>query len=152
MLSQNVDLKNVNVSSYIQELVRDLTESINIDKSEIEIQLELEEIRLDMDVLIPFALILNELITNAFKYAFANIKKGKLKIALHTSDTEKIELIVEDNGTGLPRGFKIDEQDTLGMKIIQSLIDQIDGKLSYKTEKQKGTEFKLLINRRRIIK
>ena len=150
MLTQKVDLKNVDVSSFIQELVRDLKEGMNIDKSHIEIQFELDPIQLDMDILIPFALILNEMITNAFKYAFTDRKNGELQVALHALENDNIELIVKDNGKGLPQGFSLDETESLGMKIVQSLVDQIDGKVEYKTEHQKGTEFKILFNPKKL--
>ena len=143
MLSTSTDLKEMQIGDYVSQLVYELASNFSIDESRVEINLDLEEIRLDADVLVPFALILNELVTNVFKYAFVNKAKGSLEISLSTDKENKIELIVKDNGAGLPEGFKIDQTKSMGMKIVTSLVEQIEGELAFHSQEKKGTEFKI---------
>ena len=86
-------------------------------------------------------MILNELITNAFKYAFPENKKGELLISLNTMENDTLELIVNDNGVGLPDGFTISGTDSLGMKIISLLVEQIEGEVEYESGCDRGTKF-----------
>lgn len=143
ILSGKVNLKEVRIVDYVRQLVEDLAANFDIDRSRIEIILNLEDIRLDMDVLVPFALILNELVTNAFKYAFADKAKGNLQISLLTNEENKIELTVKDDGLGLPEGFKIEVSESMGMEIIISLVRQIEGHLTFNSRQNQGTEFKI---------
>ena len=78
-----------------------------------------------MDIIIPLGLMINELILNTIKYAFPN-GKGHLSIRLK-SKLENMILIVSDDGVGLPDNFDIHSANSLGMTIIQSLTQQIDG-------------------------
>ena len=142
-LSDSINLKKVQITDYVSQLVHDLAANFDIDQSRIEIILNLEKIRLDIDVLVPFALILNELVTNAFKYAFADKRTGKLQISLSTHEDNRIELTVKDNGAGLPVGFSIDESESMGMKIVSSLVQQIHGHVTFDSQQHQGTEFRV---------
>jgi len=148
MLSTQNDLSKVNASRYIQNLVDDLVSSTDLQTSDIEIKTQFQKMNLDLDQLIPFSLILNELITNAFKYAFTEKKKGRLEIFLHPINKHKIELIVKDNGAGLPEGFNIKNTTSLGMQIIQLLTEQIEGKLTITSKSGQGTAFNLVFKKK----
>lgn len=140
MLAHNTDLSNIGVPIYINKLIKDLIFTFNIDESKIQISQQIENVKMDMDIMVPFALILNELITNAFKYAFPGEHFGTLLIELIKVSDSEVELIVEDNGNGLPEGYNIDQNDSLGSSIISLLTKQIKGELSYTTN-AKGTKF-----------
>lgn len=141
MLSGKVDLSRINVVKYVHDLVDDITRSFNIDTSRIKIEINIENIDLDMNIIIPFALILNELVTNTFKYAFKEDAEGNLLIYLHQLNDDKVELTVQDDGVGLPDNFDIHNLDSLGTKIISLLIEQIKGELNYSSQPNNGTTF-----------
>ena len=83
---------------------------------------------MDINTSIPLGLIINELVSNALKYAFPGDKKGFIKIGLHHNVNQYV-LEVSDNGVGLPKDFNAEETDTLGMLLINSLTQQLDGNL-----------------------
>lgn len=142
MLSEKVDLSKIYVVKYVHDLVNDLTNAFDIDTSKIKIEMNIQDIDLDMNILVPFALILNELITNAFKYAFQKKEEGTLQIELTELD-EKVELMISDNGKGLPSDFDLEHIESLGITIIRLLVEQIKGELNYSSEPGKGTSFKI---------
>ena len=99
-----------------------------------------QEIRLNLDTAIPIGLIINELITNIVKYAFTDFK-GTITIKLK-SCPNGIELIIADDGIGLPKNIDIENSETLGLQLVHNLINQIEGKLEI--DINNGTEFKIL--------
>jgi two-component sensor histidine kinase len=101
--------------------------------------LDIEDIDLNMDTAIPLGLIINELVTNTIKYAFPQ-NEGTITIKLK-SLPENIEITIADNGIGLPKDINLENPETLGLQLVQSLIGQLDGKL--KLNKDNGTEFKI---------
>ncbi|BDH80190.1 hypothetical protein MTTB_15690 [Methanothermobacter tenebrarum] len=102
-------------------------------------RLEIENIQLDLDTAIPLGLIINELVTNSIKYAFPT-GKGTITIKL-TTKNNKITLTVADNGIGLPENINIEKTETLGLKLVNILTKQINGKLTLKTNQ--GTKYKI---------
>lgn len=148
ILSDRINLRAVQTVDYVSRLIDELAVNFDIDPSRIEIILKLEEVRLDINVLVPFALILNELVTNAFKYAFADQTKGTLLVSLTTHENNHIELIVKDDGPGLPEGFKIEESKSMGMQIVSSLVQQISGTLTFDLQKNEGAEFRVSFTNR----
>lgn len=139
MLSKSNDLAQVGVHDYVKRLVKDLAHTYQIDLSKIHIQTHVEPVEFDVHILIPFSLILNELITNVFKYAFPDQRKGDLTIELHAVGPRRVELIVQDNGVGIPNEVRFDKPETLGMRIIQSLVEQIRGQWDCTSEPDQGT-------------
>jgi two-component sensor histidine kinase len=102
-----------------------------------------------MDIAVPLGMIVNELVTNSLKHAFLGINKGEIQIKLSREENgkcinEKDEstnfvLTVSDNGIGIPENIIIEDLDTLGMQLVISLVDQLDGELELKRDN--GTEF-----------
>ena len=105
--------------------------------SSLNLKLKVDDIKLNLDTAIPCGLILNELITNIIKYAFPN-NPGNLEIEC-TENNNEFTLIVWDDGVGLPSDINIDSPRTLGLRIVKSLTDQIDGTLEL--DRSKGTKF-----------
>lgn len=147
LLSQKADLSQIDASSYFRNLIDHICQSYEASLRDIEVRSEVGEIKLDMDLLIPFAMILTELASNAFKYAFAGEKKGQLFISISEVEEGQFELIVQDNGAGLPEGLDIREADSLGMKIITSFVDQARLQLSIDSSPGAGTRFEVVSNR-----
>ena len=94
-----------------------------------------------MDVAIPCGLILTELITNAFKYAFPQGRSGTIDLLLSAVGTADIELIVTDDGVGLPEGHESPDHGSMGLALVRLLVEQLDGKLEI--SRGKGTEFRI---------
>lgn len=137
-LYRSTDFSEVNFSEYINNLTSNIMHSFNNNDNIVELSLELNNVKLNLDQAIPCGLIVNELITNAMKYAYVNIKNPQLFIKLELKDT-MITINIEDNGVGLPKDFDIAESDSLGLQLVTTLIEQLDGSLSIKVEN--GTKY-----------
>ena len=141
-LYKSDDLKHINFTEYLETLSKDLYNTYTTDKNLIKLILKIEEVELDVDTSIPLGLILNELLTNSLKYAFPDERSGEIKIELHRNKDGKIQLSVIDNGIGFPADLDYEHSDSLGMLIINSLTDQIDGKIIL--EQINGTKFTVI--------
>ena len=137
-LYQTKDFTHISFDSYITTLVTNLVHSYEIRSNQIKLDLEIDKVELALDQAIPCGLILNELITNALKYAYPNGEKGVISIKVK-SDDNNIQISVKDFGVGLPEGFNIAESDSLGLSLVETLVSQLDGQCTVKTNK--GTEF-----------
>jgi PAS domain S-box-containing protein len=138
-LYQNKSFTSVNFSEYIQTLAKNITQSYVISSEKIELLLNLEKTSLNLDVSIPAGLIVNELITNAIKHAFPNSRKGKICLNLKSED-HTVYLEVKDNGVGIPHGFDFNTTNTLGLQLVNTLIDQLGGEIKFNSKKDGGTE------------
>ena len=134
------DLTQINFADYIQNLVSNLFYSYNIKKSQIKPIFKIEDINLNIDTAIPCGLIINELISNCLKYAFPNQMKGEIVIKLKSVEN-KFDLVICDNGIGLPENIDINNLKTLGILLVKSLTEQLDGKISI--NRKNGTQFKI---------
>nr|HMT30709.1 sensor histidine kinase [Bacteroidia bacterium] len=86
--------------------------------------------------------IINELVSNVFKHAFAETEKGSIKVTFNRiTGSEKIRLTISDSGKGLPENFEFEEVDSLGMQLINALTNQLDGVMTH--VKGPGTTFVL---------
>jgi two-component sensor histidine kinase len=86
-------------------------------------------------------MIINELISNSLKHAFSGRNKGEIQIKLHREECKSISYVlsVSDNGIGIPKYFEIEDFDSLGLQLVTTLVDQLDGELELKRDN--GTEF-----------
>lgn len=134
------DLTQINFADYIQNLVSNLFYSYNIKESQIKPIIKIEDVNLNIETAIPCGLIINELISNCLKYAFPNQMKGEIIITLKSIE-DNFELVISDNGIGLPEKININKIKTLGLLLVNSLTEQIDGKISI--YKKNGTQFKI---------
>ena len=133
-LYETKDLSRINLKDYIQDLLEILLESYRISPAHIEVVLELEDVFVLIDSAIPCGLILNELISNAFKYAFPNGRDGKIEIQLCRTSSEEIEIAIADHGVGVPPGFDFHRDGHLGVQNILILAEnQLQGKVTFDT-------------------
>jgi PAS domain S-box-containing protein len=139
LLYQTKDFSTINFLEYIRSISTNLFQSYNQNQN-IDLVLELQPVALDLDLAIPCGLIINELITNSLKYAFEITGSGEVKIILSQSDDE-VKLIIEDNGKGFPSTIDFRDTESLGMQLVVSLVDQIDGEI--KLESDSGTKYEL---------
>ena len=132
--SENIAL--VELGEYTRDLTMQILD-IMAEDSSIEASFELEELFAGIDFSVPFGLIVNELVMNSYKHAFRGIQSPALMIKLHRS-SKALVLVIRDNGSGLPQNFASDEMKTLGMKLIYSLVAQLDGEIRFSS--RRGTE------------
>ncbi len=146
MLYKSEDLARVNLTEYLDNLVNYLHHNYKAVSANVDITMDVSEISLDIDTLIPCGLIVNELVSNALKYAFPEGRKGVLCIGIEKGEGDMWTIIVRDNGIGIPEHLDIYSTRSLGMQIVTSLAKQIGGDISLKREG--GTEFKIRIKGR----
>lgn len=137
-LYQTKNFSSINFSEYIVNLSNNLFHSYQIFDNFIELKLKVEPVNLNLDQAIPCGLIVNELITNALKYAFKGKKTGEIFIGI-TEKGKTISISIEDNGVGLPKGFNYLKTETLGLQLVVTLVEQLDGQLNMKSEN--GTKY-----------
>jgi PAS domain S-box len=137
-LYQTTDLKWINFADYIQKLSMELFETYSGQSNNIKIDFDLENHELDTETSIPLGLIINELISNSLKHAFADGRSGNIKIKFYKDD-EKYVLIISDDGIGFPEDLDYKKSDSLGLKIVNSLVDQIRGEIDM--DRSHGTKF-----------
>ena len=101
-----------------------------------------EEVFIPLDQAIPCGLIVNELVSNVMKYAFQGREKGAISVRVEEVNN-KVEIEVSDNGVGLPDDFSLEKNDTLGIYLVQALIEQLYGTLTVESLKEgrKGSLF-----------
>jgi two-component sensor histidine kinase len=98
-----------------------------------------DNILLDSEKAVPCALLVNELVTNSIKHAFPDRKSGVIKVHVHRLHDQKVALLVSDNGIGLPENLELHSAQTLGLKLVNTLTDQLHGEIT--VERGQGTAF-----------
>jgi PAS domain S-box-containing protein len=160
-LYQGKDMEALEFSAYLRRLTGDLVKSYNLGNKDISLKLELEQVYLGMDTAVPLGIIVNELVSNALKHAFPEGKGGEIRIsllALKDSSSQNANgtgcknegdfqfiLIVADNGTGIPESLDFSNTDSLGLQLVNLLVEQIDGCIELKRDS--GTEFRIMFRK-----
>jgi PAS domain S-box-containing protein len=132
------DLARFNFAHYIEGLCSDLLQSYTDGASHIQLHTELDELSFDVDTAVPCGLILNELLTNALKYAFPNGRPGDIHILLR-AEAGHVTLSVHDSGVGLPADLDFQHTESLGLQIVSLLTEQLGGTITLTRES--GTAF-----------
>lgn len=140
-LYRSTDLKKIDFGEYIQTLANDLFHTYIPDPSIVKLNMNVENVMVDINTTVPLGLILNELVTNSMKHAFPNGKSGEINIDFHKQGEEFV-LIVGDTGVGLPDDIDFKNTDTLGLQLVNNLVEQIDGVITLDT--CHGTEFDII--------
>ncbi|MFA6216631.1 MAG: PAS domain S-box protein [Candidatus Omnitrophota bacterium] len=139
------DLSRIDMKEYLTSLVRSISHSLNVGRDGIYVTVLTDEgIRFDMDRVIYCGLIVNELVTNAFKYAFPDKRKGEICIELKINKSNNYELIVRDDGVGLPKDFDWEDSETLGLELVKTLAHQLG---EIKLQRKGGTAFKITLHK-----
>ncbi len=132
-LYQSDSFTNIPFGNYIDELFRYIANTYNVNENSVKIKKDLDAVSLDVSQAIPCGLILNELITNAYKHAFTETENAVIAISLK-KEGNRIILRVKDNGKGLPADFEIDQPASLGTTLIRTLVQQLNGELEVSSE------------------
>lgn len=179
-LYQSEDMVSVDFADYIENLVDYLFQSYSLDSRKVSLKLDVEKVFLGMDTAVPLGIIVNELVSNSLKHAFAGKKEGEIYIELHrckdnstlqkknpdNSSTkgrpqnnerigpygttenkeEKLTLIVRDDGKGFPEELDFRNTTSLGLQLVTTLVDQIEGDI--RLDRSRGTGFEISFFRR----
>ncbi|MEH1810368.1 PAS domain S-box protein [Nostoc sp.] len=140
-LYRSEDLADIDFAQYIPDLTTHLFDSYNVSSSQIKLNIQVDNASLDIETAIPCGLIINELVSNALKYAFVGNRGGKIEVKFYQKSESNLTLIIKDNGVGLPENFDSKKTKTLGITLVQGLVKQLRGKLEI--DSQQGTEFKI---------
>jgi two-component sensor histidine kinase len=138
-LQRSRDLARVDLADYLHSLVAELCRSYGAETQRVTIQTQLVEVWVSTDTAIPCGLILNELLSNALKYAFPRDQQGDISIALRADPGQEVTLTVRDTGVGLPEGLDFRDSDSLGLQLVCLLTEQLGGTIAL--ERSGGTAF-----------
>jgi two-component sensor histidine kinase len=140
-LYQTDKVTTINIKEYIIDLAESLMSAYGFEPNKFDLTIAVEKEELDVDLAIPLGLIINELLTNSFKYAYQNIEKPALNISL--KGDKNLDLEIKDNGIGIDLNRWKTAKDSFGKKLISGLVNQIGGKFTI--ENDKGTVFRMAL-------
>jgi two-component sensor histidine kinase len=135
--SENLD--RIPLSSYIESLSRMIMTTFSGHR--VKLETRLDPVDVSIESALPIGLIVNELLTNAFKYAFPEGARGRILIRLEKQQGDRCLLVVRDNGVGLPASSTLDSEKSLGLYIVGLLVEQLEGTVDIIREK--GTSFSI---------
>lgn len=145
-LYRTADFSKLEFTDYLKTIASNLVQSYRVSSTHIQFDAELDTVYLNLDQSIPCGLIVNELMSNALKYAFVGRSEGRLLLKLK-QEKEFIELMVSDDGVGLDGHFKFEKHDSLGIQLVYSLVEQLDGHLQVISSPGEGATFQLRFKR-----
>ncbi len=137
-LYQNKTFSSINFNEYLTQLISNIIHSYSVSPDKMKLEIDCEKTILNLDISIPLGLIINELITNSIKHAFPASSKGIISINLRTQN-KTVFLTVEDNGIGIAPDISTEKSGSLGLQLVYTLIDQIDGKITFERTAPHGT-------------
>ncbi len=142
-LYQSENLSMINFSDYISTIMEELNSYYNTNRKSITIAIETEEVNLNIEQAIPCGLIINELVTNAFKYAFpGEAAGGSISIMMLRREDDTVKIRISDNGIGLPDYIDENKTSTLGLHLVTLLVSQLGG--SYHIDRHPGTAWTVI--------
>lgn len=137
-LYKSKDVSQIDFSEYLITLTDQLEQAYPVKNGKVDLIIKSENVPLGIDKAIPCGLIVNELVSNAYKYAFDDKKNGQVIVSL-THDNGKYKLVIEDNGVGLPKDLDFKNTETMGMILLNTLTQQLLGNVELYNDK--GTKF-----------
>jgi len=140
-LYQSVNLAKIDFAGYIESLVSYLNRSYNSAQKEVTLRVQAEPVSMNIDLAMPCGLIINELVSNALKHAFPNGNGGLVVVQLKERENSQVDLVVSDNGVGIPSGVDIRNSPSLGLQMVNALVGQLGGDLQF--DPTQGTSFKI---------
>jgi PAS domain S-box-containing protein len=142
-LYRSEDISHVSLHDYIRFLGSGLFQFYDAKLRGIQFMLEIHEVNVDIDAAIPLGLILNELISNSLKYAFPEGRKGEIFISVKKED-HTITVLFRDNGIGIPADLDWRDTQSLGLRLVNTLVDQMNG--TVELDRSSGTQFTMVLH------
>lgn len=142
-LYKSKNFASIDFSNYLDSLANEIVSAYR-GKSDISLKIfeQLEPLRLDIGQAIPCGLIVNELITNSVKHAFNINENGEIYLSIKEKNG-MVYLEMGDNGSGLPEDFEFIQVETLGLQLVQTLVEQLEGEIKIESNSNSGTLFKI---------
>ena len=138
-LYQTKDLSSINFSEYVNSLSHNLVHSYSSINHQIKLSLDIQLIFLNLDLAIPCGLILNEIVSNSLKYAFVDNQPDAVITIKMKTEEDNIQLVIGDNGIGLPQHINYKNTESLGLQLVVTLVDQLNGSIEMDTKN--GTSY-----------
>ena len=138
-LYQSPNLASVDMGGYTRNLVFDLQHFYRTEESSVRLAVKIDDVSLGITEAIPCGLIINELVSNALKHAFPKGREGEITIQLQKRDANRIVLTVSDSGIGFPENIDPRNSPSLGLTLVNSLVEQLDGTIEL--DRRGGTTF-----------
>lgn len=136
------DLKTVNIAEYITDLSESLLSTYRLtQRVKLEVNVEVNSFK--SDTLTPLGLIINEVITNALKYAFREDRGGKIFVSITKLDDTRFRMLIGDDGIGIPKDVTIGNSDSFGTELISALSEQLEGSIELLSG-EKGTVYEVI--------
>ncbi len=133
-LYQSDDLARIEFADYIRKLTNNLCRSYGVNHNQVKLNLDIEQIWLRVDTAIPCGLIINELVSNSLKHAFVKGgEMGEIYIEFTSMLQNKFYLIVGDNGIGVPEDIEVRRHQSLGLRLVWNLVEQLEGSIAVNT-------------------
>lgn len=139
ILYRSHDLAHIDFGLYIRELTTQLWQTYRVHAEQIDLDIQTDTVFLTMETAVPCGLILHELVSNALKHGFVDGRSGQITIRLQAKNCPVYELNISDNGAGFPPHLDHRQTTTLGLQLVNTLIDQLGGHLV--VTHQQGTSF-----------
>ncbi|TAG72576.1 MAG: PAS domain S-box protein [Oscillatoriales cyanobacterium] len=130
--SENID--RIHLPPYVENLIANLYQSFGCGNTSIKFNLNVDSIYLNIETAIPCGLIINELVSNSLKYAFGQSLSGEISINFNESNFPEFHLSIQDDGSGFPADFDVESSETLGLRLVRMLTQQLEGNLVIDTE------------------
>jgi PAS domain S-box-containing protein len=140
-LYRSNDLSSINFGDYLRNLTTHLFQAYGVNEGNIRLSIEAKNIYIGIDSAIPCGLLINELISNSLKHAFPGNRRGTINVKMEIVEENKFSLIISDNGIGFPEDIDFRNTKSLGMQLVITLTDQIDGRIEL--IRGNGTTFKI---------
>lgn len=140
------DFANVHFADYVGNIATNLQQSYSSNDKKIELKLDIPDFYMHIDDAIPCGLIINELLSNSFKYAFSDKKTGTIGLSVKNRQ-ENVILAIWDDGKGISKNIDYKNTQSLGLQLVNSLVEQLSGKMELQSKPNEGTKFVIEFNK-----
>ena len=140
-LYQSELLSDIDFETYLKSIIINIIKSLNFNSDKIYVNLDIGDLKLDVNKAIPCAMVINELVTNSFKHAFIEDKEGQINILFKPQGENSYIIVVSDNGTGMSEDVDLNTTKSLGLKIVRLLVQQLHGDI--RIIRDGGTKFEI---------
>jgi len=144
-LYQSKDISRIDLAEYVECLLASLRSSYLANPDRVSIRTRINNVFLTIDAAIPCGLIINELVSNALKYAFPDGERGEIEVELRSEPGNVLILSIRDNGVGLPEAVDVWNTETLGLQLVNLLTHQHSGEIELR--RTGGTHFIITLRR-----
>lgn len=142
LLYKSTEFSEINYKEYVETLIYSLISTLSNKNQQIQVDIQVDDIKININTAIPLGLIINEVLTNSFKHGFSDQKSGKIYVRIIKISDDQFLLSIGDDGTGFKEISESKKQDSLGLSLMESLTEQLSGTLK-KLDNQKGTHYEM---------